>query len=97
MSHSYKEPFIGGVPVCSAVLQDCDLDKYIWKIKTNTFCNLDKYISQLRQILFEIQRCSAVCRWVVEAGGGIGNVPPGFMESAMGNPEQEELLGEKED
>ena len=38
-----------------------------------------------------------MCRWVGEAGGGIGNVPPGFMESAMGNPEQEELWAEKEE
>ena len=33
---------------------------------------------------------------MAEAGGGIGNVPPGFMESAMGNRELEELWAEKE-
>ena len=38
-----------------------------------------------------------MCRWVGEAGGGIGNVPPGFMESAMGNPEEEELWPEREE
>ena len=31
-------------------------------------------------------------------GRGIGNVPPGFMESAMGNPgQEEELWAEKEE
>ena len=41
-----------------------------------------------------LEACAVQCG---RGGRGIGNVPPGFMESAMGNPGQEELWAEKEE
>ena len=42
-----------------------------------------------------LEACAVQCG---RGGRGIGNVPPGFMESAMGNPgQEEELWAEKEE
>ena len=92
----------GGKKKLASLWQSCECDQgageqlpsedpgWWWRGTLGGSC-----LIHIKRLLLEAHWCAVQGGW--GRRGGIGNVPPGFMESAMGNPEQEELWAEKEE